>query len=139
MNYKSNNPDSETYSSASHGERPSSWQNPPQGPTTLSALSESQRLFIKLMRHIEKVETKTIIEAMNLPLQYTGQNTPFLGEISTVIEWRETLHTLLDTIEKENDIPFADNYLSALFSYNFVADSFSKGYGSSDIQQGSPP
>lgn len=138
MSKKVNHGGSAVYSSASHGEKPSSWQNPPQGPT-LSALSVSQQLFIKLMRHIETAENQDTIEDLKLPLKYTGQTLPCVEVISTATEWSETLYNLLDKIEQEGGRPFADNYLSGLFSYNFIANEVRSSYATGVKHKGSSP
>lgn len=93
-----------------------------------STLSASQLLFIKLMRYVERVEDQRTIEAFNLPLKYTGQNLPISEVITTETEWSETLDALLDAIEQETGKPFADTYVTSLFSYNFVEDDGIYGY-----------
>jgi RNAse (barnase) inhibitor barstar len=86
----------------------------------LSTLPASQLLFIKLMRCVERVEDQRTIEALKLPLKYTGQTLPISEVITTETEWSETLDALLDAIEQETGRPFADTYVTGLFSYNFL-------------------
>lgn len=102
----------------------SSWGWTTRGPT----LSASQLLFIKLMRHIEMVEDQRTIEALKLPLKYTGQTLPISEVITTETEWSETLDALLNAIEQETGKPFADTYVTSLFSYNFLESCAANGY-----------
>ena len=125
--------------------RVSSWGWTTRGPTlganTLSqegssfitdvdraALSASQLLFVKLMRCVEMVEDQRTIEALKLPLKYTGQTLPISEVITTETEWSDTLDALLDAIEQETGRPFADTYITSLFSYNFLEDDSICGY-----------
>ena len=93
-----------------------------------STLSASQLLFVKLMRYVESVEDQRTIEALKLPLKYTGQTLPISEVITTETEWSETLDALLDAIEQETGRPFADTYVTRLFSYNFLEDDGIYGY-----------
>lgn len=93
-----------------------------------STLSASQLLFIKLMRYVEMVEDQRTIEALKLPLKYTGQTLPISEVITTETEWHETLDALLDAIVQETGRPFADTYVTSLFSYNFLEDDGIHGY-----------
>ena len=102
----------------------SSWGWTNRGPT----LSASQLLFVKLMRYVESVEDQRTIEALKLPLKYTGQTLPISEVITTETEWHETLDALLDAIEQETGKPFADTYVTRLFSYNFLEDDGIYGY-----------
>lgn len=107
----------------------SSWPNSQRGPTLNgSALSASQRLFIRAMRYLEENEDEIVIEALELPHTYTGQTLPILDRITTETEWSETLDALLDAIEQETGRPFADTYVTSLFSYNFLEDDGICGY-----------
>ena len=117
MTHKVNHAAQSVYSSASYGEKPSSWQNPPQGPT----LSASQQHFIKLMGCIEYRESEQTIEALKLPKDYKGKQIMVETNIQTESQWFETLHQLLDELEKETIKSFADSYISALFSYVFTS------------------
>jgi len=101
-----------------------SWGWTTRGPT----LPASQRLFIKAMRYIEENEDETVIEALKLPHTYTGQTLPISEVITTETEWRETLDALLDAIEQETGKPFADTYVTRLFSYNFLESCASNVY-----------
>ena len=102
----------------------SSWGWNTRGPT----LSASQLLFIKLMRYVEMVEDQRTIEALKLPLKYTGQTLPISEVITTETEWSETLDALLNAIEQETGKPFADTYVTRLFSYNFLESCAANGY-----------
>jgi len=102
----------------------SSWGWNTRGPT----LSASQLLFIKLMRCVERLEDQITIEALKLPLKYTGQTLPISEVITTETEWSETLDALLNVIEEETGRPFADTYVTSLFSYNFLESCTSNGY-----------
>lgn len=93
-----------------------------------ATLSASQLLFVKLMRYVEMVEDQRTIEALELPLKYTGQTLPISEVITTETEWHETLDALLDAIEQETGEPFADTYVTRLFSYNFLEDDGIHGY-----------
>ena len=87
---------------------------------------------MRLMRRVEIAENKNIIEALKLPLEYTGRTLPLRrvdDRINTFNEWDETLHELLNEIERENDMPFADGYVTGLFSYNFIEQDKLYGYG----------
>jgi len=109
----------------------SSWPNSQRGPTfdgDGSALSASQRLFIKAMRYLEENEDEIMIEALELPHTYTGQTLPISKVITTETDWSETLAALLDVIEQETGKPFADTYVTRLFSYNFLEDDGIHGY-----------
>lgn len=94
----------------------------------LSTLSASQLLFVKLMRYVESVEDQRTIEALKLPLKYTGQTLPISEVIATETEWSETLDALLNVIEQETGKPFADTYVTSLFSYNFLESCASNVY-----------
>lgn len=96
--------------------------------TDRSTLSASQLLFIKLMRYVERVEDQITIEALKLPLKYTGQTLPISEVIKTLTEWSETLDALLNAIEQETGKPFADRYVTSLFSYNFLESCAANGY-----------
>ena len=85
-----------------------------------SALSASQRLFIKAMRYLEENENEIVIEALELPHTYTGQTLPVLDRITTENQWNENLEALLNAIEQETGRPFADRYITRLCCYNFV-------------------
>jgi len=109
----------------------SSWPNSQRGPTLDgdgSALSASQRLFIKAMRYLEENEDQIVIEALELPHTYTGKTLSILDRITTETEWSATLNALLDAIEQEIGRPFADTYVTRLFSYNFLEDDGIHGY-----------
>ena len=109
----------------------SSWPNSQRGPTfdgVGSALPETQRIFIKAMRYLEENEDESVIEALELPHTYTGQTLPISEVITTETQWRETLDALLDAIEQETGKPFADRYVTSLFSYNFLESCASDGY-----------
>ena len=109
----------------------SSWPNSQRGPTfdgDGSALPASQRLFIKAMRYLEENEDEIVIEALELPHTYTGKTIPILDRITTATQWHENLYALLDAIEQETGRPFADTYVTRLFSYNFLEDDSIYGY-----------
>ena len=112
------------------GVKPRSWPNTQRGPTAFewSALSASQRLFIKLMRCLEGAETRETIQGLGLPSNYTGKDMKIENLITTETEWSETLDALLDAIEQETGKPFADTYVTSLFSYNFLEDDGMNGY-----------
>ena len=93
-----------------------------------SALSASQLLFIKTMRYLEENEDEIVIEALELPQTYTGKTLPISEVITTETEWHETLDALLDAIVQETGKPFADTYVTSLFSYNFLEDDSICGY-----------
>ena len=61
-------------------------------------------------------------------MKYTGQTLPISEVITTETEWSETLDALLNVIEKETGRPFADTYVTSLFSYNFLESCASNGY-----------
>ena len=113
----------------------SSWPNSQRGPTFAklntedgSALSASQRLFIRAMRYLEENEDESVIEALELPHTYTGQTLPILDRITTATQWHENLDALLNAIEQETGRPFADRYITRLCSYNFVENGAKFGY-----------
>lgn len=122
----------------------SSWPNSQRGPTFAklnteecdgfvtdgdgSALSASQRLFIRAMRYLEENEDEIVIEALELPHTYTGQTLPILDRITTATQWHENLDALLTEIEQETGSPFADRYITRLLSYNFVENAAALGY-----------
>ena len=121
-----------------------SWPNSQRGPTFAklnteecdgfvddcdgSALSASQRLFIRAMRYLEENEDKAMIEALELPDIYTGQTLPISDRITTETQWHENLNALLNAIEQETGRPFADHFITRLFSYNFLEKAAAFGY-----------
>jgi len=80
------------------------------------------------MRYLEENEDEIVIEALELPHTYTGQTLPTLDRITTATQWHENLYALLDAIEQETGKPFADRYITRLFSYNFVENGAAFGY-----------
>ena len=93
-----------------------------------SALSASQRLFIRAMRYLEENEDEIVIKAFELPHTYTGQTLPILDRITTATQWYENLDALLNAIEQETGRTFADRYVTRLLSYNFVENVVANGY-----------
>jgi hypothetical protein len=84
-------------------------------------LSEADKHFSELMRCIEYRESEQTIEALKLPKEYIGKQINAQTNITTEIQWFKTLHQLLDELEKETIKSFADNHISALFSYVFTS------------------
>ena len=100
----------------------STWAWMATGPTLDGkGLSEADKHFSELMRCIESRESEQTIEALKLPKEYKGQQMNAQTNITTETQWIETLHQLLDELEKETTKSVADRHISALFSYVFTS------------------
>ena len=83
---------------------------------------------MKAMHYLEVNEDDAVIEALQLPLTYTGQTLHISEKITTETEWNENLDALLNAIENEKGIPFADWYISRLYSYTFIETATVRDY-----------